>query len=172
MKEVDRYGIVKDRQESSAEHTYSCLVLAQYFLPKITQRLDELKVMKMLLYHDVVEIEAGDTYFLDHKPPEKEKNAFKILKKQIPPAMAKEIEKLWVEFEYGKTQEAVFCQAIDKFDPAIHLLEHKKVWRKAKLNEKIVREKKDHYFKDFPVIMDMWNKILEYAKKNDYFVDE
>jgi len=172
LKEVDRYGIVKDRQESSAEHSYSSLMLAQYFLPKIKKNLDELKVMKMLLYHDVVEIEAGDTYFLDYKPEEKERNALKILKKKIPGSMAGEIEDLWEEFEENKTPEAKFCQAIDKFDPVIHFLEHKKEWKKAKVTEKIMRDRKDRYFKEFPVIMEMWDKIVDYYKKEGCFLDD
>ncbi|MBS3176698.1 HD domain-containing protein [Candidatus Woesearchaeota archaeon] len=176
LKEVDRYGVVKHRRESTAEHVYSCLVLAQYFLTKTRRKLDQNKVMKMLLYHDIVEIESGDVYFLDEKKLEQKKKienkAFERLKKQIPSSMTKEIESLWREFEENKTKEAKFCQAIDKFDPAVHFLEKKEDWVKQKLTEKIVREKKDPYLKDFPEIMAMWNKIIAYAKKNGYFVEK
>ena len=171
LKEVDRYGFVKKRQESSAEHTYSCLITAQYFLPKIKQKLNEKKIMKMLLYHDVVEIEAGDIYWLDKKQTTKkehETKAFQKLKTKIPASMAKEIHSLWKEFEANKTKEAKFCQAIDKFEPVIHFLEAKQWWQKQKLSEEFLRSKKDHYFKDYPPIMKMWNRILKYVKKNNY----
>ena len=173
LKEVERVILVKERQESTAEHVYSSLMLAQYFLPRIGKSLDEKKVMKIILYHDLVEIEAGDVFILDvegrKNKKEKERVAFQKLKEQIPQSMVKEIEALWNEYEEKKTPEAKFCNAIDKLDPCIHLLEDKKIWQKYKLTEPIIRKMKDHHFKEFPQIMQMWNKIVEYAKKNGYF---
>ena len=65
LKEVERKTTVKERFESSAEHTYSCFILADYFLDLMGEKLDRGRVMQLLLYHDMVEIYAGDTFILD-----------------------------------------------------------------------------------------------------------
>lgn len=64
LKLIERKGKVRDRQESTAEHVYGCLILAEHFMPSV-EDIDELKVFRMLLYHDMVEIEAGDVFLLD-----------------------------------------------------------------------------------------------------------
>ncbi|MBN2457592.1 HD domain-containing protein [Candidatus Woesearchaeota archaeon] len=170
LKNVDRKIPLDGRHESSAEHTYSCLVLAQYFLPKIRQKLDEPKVMRMILYHDVVEIESGDTYFLDDKG-DKEEKAFPVLLQKIPVEMKDDVDALWNQYEAGKSPEARFCKAIDKLDPAIQIAFSKDIWRNKRLSEKIVRQAKDDYFKEFPELSCIWEKIVDYAKKNGYFID-
>jgi len=152
------------------------LILAQYFFPKIKQKLDELKAMKMLLFHDIVEIEAGDTFILSSahtkNQQEKEMKAFKSLKNKIPREISKEYEKLWIEYEENKTNEAKFCQAIDKLDPVVHSIFKKADWKINKFTEKKLRDKKEKYFADFPEILDFFNKLIDYANKNDYFVRE
>ena len=66
LKHVDRFNSVLKRKESSAEHSWSCLILADYFLNLMKDRdIDRLKVYELLLYHDVVEIEAGDIGLLE-----------------------------------------------------------------------------------------------------------
>ncbi|MFH0797977.1 MAG: HD domain-containing protein [Candidatus Woesearchaeota archaeon] len=176
LKEINRHGIVKGRRESTAEHVYSCMILAEYFLPKIKQKLDELKIMKMLLFHDIVEIEAGDTFVLDKKAritqQKKEANGFKVLKTKIPKELSKEYHKLWREYEAGKTLEAKFCQAIDKLDPILHHLDNSAPWKKYKFTEQKLREQKERYFKEFPVIMKMFNELIEVANKKNYFYRE
>ncbi len=172
-KEINRRGKVKDRFESSAEHTYSALILAQYFLPKIKQKLNELKVMKMLLYHDVIEIEFGDTFILSNQhganQKERETTAFEKLKKKIPLELAKEYEQFWEEYEENKTIEAKFAQAIDKLDPVVHSIFKKVDWRVNKFTEKKLREKKEKYFVEFPELVKFFNELIDFANERDYF---
>ncbi|MBT3297635.1 HD domain-containing protein [archaeon] len=175
LKEVERKGEINGRHETSAEHTYSCLILAKYFLDKIKQPIDHLKVMNMLLFHDVIEIESGDTFNLEHNDENskeqelKEKESLKKLKNQIPLNMSKYFEKLFFEFEEMKTIESRFCKAIDKLDPVFHNLYGKKIWQKNGFNEKILRNNKEKYFKEFPEIMGIFEQILDYAKENKYW---
>jgi len=173
LKEIDRTACgVKNREESTAEHTYSVLMLSQYFLPKITQKLDHLKVMRMLLVHDIVEIEAGDTYLYDdeqqiHKE-EREKTAFETLLKQIPPELAPDFKQLWHEFEENTTPEAKFCKAIDKLDPIIHSAFNKRDWDTMNITEETLRKKKEAHFEEFPAIHAVFNKWVEHAKQKGY----
>src|SRR3989338_3903155 len=82
LKSIHRLNSVGDRKESSAEHSWSCLLLADFFLSKNDYGLDRLKVYELLMYHDVVEIEAGDTPLhpelkrLDKKEKEQEASEY------------------------------------------------------------------------------------------------
>jgi len=78
---------------------------------------------------------------------------------------------LWLEYEENTTDEARFCQAIDKLDPIIHSIFKKSDWRANKFTEKRLREEKEKYFIDFPTIIDLFNKLVKYAKDNDYFIE-
>ncbi len=61
LKTITRSSSVDNRKESTAEHTWSALVLADFFLTKTNTKLNRLKVYELLMYHDVAEIYAGDT---------------------------------------------------------------------------------------------------------------
>lgn len=63
LKSVYRDSSVGNRKESSAEHSWSCLMLADYFIEKMNLKIDRIKVYELLMYHDLVEIEAGDTLY-------------------------------------------------------------------------------------------------------------
>lgn len=171
LKEVERYKGVE--KESSAEHTYSCILLAQYFLPKIGEKLDEMKVMKMLLYHDVVEIEAGDTYFADCDgllcKEKNENEALCKLKCMLPEDICCDFEMFWKEFEANETREAKFCNAIDKLDPYFQVLFKPEVLHKLNVTEKVLRDSKEEYFREFDVIFEFYEKFTEYFRENGYF---
>ncbi len=175
LKKVERNGEVNERQETSAEHTYSCLILAKYFLDKIKQPIDHLKVMNMLLFHDVIEIESGDTFNLEHNEENskeqelKEKESLQILKDKLPANISKDFEELFHEFEEMKTIESRFCKAIDKLDPVLHNLYGKEIWQRKGFNEEILRKNKEKYFKEFPEIMEVFEQILDYARENKYW---
>jgi putative hydrolases of HD superfamily len=80
LKQVYRLNSVGNRKESSAEHTWSCLMLAEFFLEQHS-KLNKSKVFELILFHDLVEIEAGDTQLAPgvsrEDKIEKEKNAAK-----------------------------------------------------------------------------------------------
>lgn len=174
LKEISRsFCYVNNRDESSAEHTYSTLILAQYFLQKVSVQLDELKVMKMLLYHDIIEIEAGDTYFYDDNKKasqnKREQDALETIKTKIPLELYNELRKYWLEFEGENTIESKFCKAIDKIDPIVHNMHNKDAWQKAKITEYLLRTKKEKYFDDFPELKDAFNNLIKHISDNNLF---
>ncbi len=174
LKEVERKGRVKNRYESSAEHTWSCMVLAQYFLPKIRMTVDEKKIMKMLLYHDLIEIEAGDTFVFDgdlvKEQHKKENSALSKLQKNIPQAIVPDFVKLWKEFEENISVEAKFCQAIDKLDPIVQSIFKKEDWKFYSISEQQLREVKEKYFEPFSKIKRFFEALVAFARKKKYFV--
>ena len=165
---------VANRKESSAEHTWSCLILADYFIDKFNMNLDRLKVYELLIYHDMIEIEAGDTPLslnqdLNEKK-ERETRALNKLIKELPDVIAKKLEKNFNEFEERKTREAKFAKAIDAFDPLVQVIDHKddfKVWIKEETKK--ILNSKIKYFEEFPEIRKFFDELILYFEENNYF---
>jgi putative hydrolase of HD superfamily len=172
LKEVERATKVKDRQENSAEHTWGAMLLALHFLKKIkSKKLDEHKVLKLLLYHDMVEIEAGDTPELKQNLKEKasrEKKAFEKIYKKMPPTLRKEYKEHFEEYESQKTDEAKFAKAIDKIDTMIHAWNVRHEWKKSGYNQKTLNEKKRVFLKEFPEVLEFYDGIVEHLKEQGH----
>lgn len=127
LKNVNRRKFNHDdsRRENTAEHSWQIVVLAQILLPyaKNHEQIDLLRVIKMLSIHDVVEIEAGDTFIFDEtkmagkydRELQAAKNIFGILDEPL----RSEFLNLWIEFEAEETPDAVFACAVDRIMPFI-----------------------------------------------------
>jgi len=148
LKNVQRrnYNADDSRRENTAEHSWQIIILAQILFPYAKNRadIDLLRVIRMLSIHDLVEIEAGDTFLFDEAAMvgkfEREKlsaqNIFGILDEPI----RSEFFNLWLEFEEEQTPDAIFACAIDRIMPFI-LNSHTsgKSWTEAAVTEKQVR---------------------------------
>lgn len=148
LKNVQRrnYNADDSRRENTAEHSWQIIILAQILFPYAKNRadIDLLRVIRMLSVHDLVEIEAGDTFLFDETAMvgkfEREKlsaqNIFGILDEPI----RSEFFNLWLEFEEEQTLDAIFACAIDRIMPFI-LNSHTsgKSWTEAAVTEKQVR---------------------------------
>jgi len=168
LKEIERKGTVAGkRYESAAEHIFSSLILARYFLKKI-KGMNERRVMKMLIYHDLVEIYAGDTFILDEKMTEskkaREQKSFNRLIKDLPSEISPEFRSSWKEFEQGKTKESRFCKAVEELDPIIHSMHKPAEWKKHGFTEQKLRSKKESKLKEFPAMLKLFNELIEYLK--------
>lgn len=170
LKKVRRVTLAGDRRESSAEHTWSAMIVANYFLDE-EKNLDRLKVLKLLMYHDLIEVEVGDTPFHpDHKRAEKEKKEMDALdgfSKKLPERMGEEFKQYFIEYEESKTLEAKFAKAIDALDPLLNELDNKPMWKGW--TEKFIRDKKQKYFEPFPTLKAFFDQTLKYASSNGYF---
>lgn len=171
LKTVTRWCSVADRKESSAEHSWSAIMLADYFLSIMNTDLDRLKVYELLMYHDLPEIEFGDIPMhpdisTDWKK-EKEQEAVKILKSKLPEPINKKFVDLFNEFEERKTPEARFAKAIDALDAEIHELDYKQDWEGW--TKEFLIEKKSHWFDEFSEMKQVFDKLLIYLEENKYF---
>ena len=168
LKLVERQGLNGNRCETTAEHTYSAMFLAEYFL-KYYPNLDKERIRKMILYHDFVEIYAGDTFVHNGESEEekekKEEKAYKKLLKTLPKEIVNDFESAWIEFLEAKTLEGKFANAIDVMDPIIQASTDKKDWIKYKFNESKLRKYKEPYLKEFPILMKFFNETIEELKK-------
>ena len=175
LKQVHRHNMAGDRSESAADHTWSSMILAEYFFPKIDVPLDKERVRQLILFHDLVEIESGDTFVLNDRADQtsKERAAFNVLLMRMPSSLADQYEELFEEYEARETVEAKFAWAIDMLDPMIDGLDHKEeVWRKHKFTEEKIRRHKEEYVKEFAVLHAFFEEMIIYLRENGYFTPD
>lgn len=132
----------QERFENSAEHSWQTTLTAMILLDEADPNIDALKVLKMLLIHDVVEIDAGDVFVYDTTAraeiAEQEAAAAERIFGLLPEPMASEMLALWHEFEGRETLESKFAKAVDRVNPVIQNLESDgQSW----VNNGIVRER-------------------------------
>ena len=109
--------------ENDADHAWHmalmCILLSEY----ANEKIDVLRTVSMILIHDVVEIDAGDTYAYDAQGNstrrEREEKAADRLYSLLPDDQRDKLRALWEEFEEGKTPEARFARALDNVQPAM-----------------------------------------------------
>lgn len=152
LKEIFRQTLVTQsrRAENSAEHSWHfalmIIVLAEH---SNHQPLDVLRILKMVLIHDLVEIDAGDTFAYDTKnladQHERESRAADRIFGLLPPDQTKEFRAFWDEFEAQQTPEARFAAACDRFHPMLlNCLTDGHAWRKHGVTQDRVLARNAH----------------------------
>lgn len=125
LKTVMRHSYTQvGRQESVAEHSWSLCLLAMLIFDELTLDVDRLKVLKLLIVHDLPEIITGDIPVFDkvaiaEQAVADEAQAIRQLTADLPPTLRDEIINLWEEFETRQTDEAKVAYAIDKMEATI-----------------------------------------------------
>lgn len=117
------YVLHEDRKENDAEHSWHLAVLAFMLAEYSNEPVDVLHVMKMVLLHDVVEIDAGDTYCYDSEgnksKAEREERAAQRIFGLLPDDRREEYYALWREFEDSETPDARFAALLDRIQPLL-----------------------------------------------------
>ena len=113
----------KGRNENDAEHSWHMAVMAYLLREYANEKVDIAKVMLMCLIHDIVEIDAGDTYAYDPVGLQTQKAREEAAKKRLfsilPDEQASELTALFDEFEAYETAESKFAHAMDNLQPLI-----------------------------------------------------
>lgn len=137
LKEVFRQTLCTQsrRYENSAEHSWHFALMVIILAEHANQPVDVLRVLKMVLIHDLVEIDAGDTYAYDTAnmatQHAREAQAADRIFGLLPPDQAADYRALWEEFEARQTPEAKFAAACDRFHPMLlNCLTGGETWRK------------------------------------------
>ena len=132
LREVDKlktvirqtYIVDESRQENTAEHSWHIAIAALTLAEHSDEPVDINRVIKMLLVHDIVEIDAGDTFAYDvagHEDKDaREQRAADRLFGLLPDDQQREFRALWDEFEALQTPEARFARAVDMLMPMLH----------------------------------------------------
>jgi putative hydrolase of HD superfamily len=123
LKHVERRGqtVGPDgaaRQENSAEHCWNVALVAILLHGEMPDPPDLAHVLAMIAAHDLVEVEAGDTFAYDEAhiltQAAREKAAADVVFGRLPPDLGQRLRGLWEEFEAGETPEARFAMACDR----------------------------------------------------------
>ncbi|QQT25180.1 HD domain-containing protein [Sphingobacterium spiritivorum] len=170
IKEIDKLKYIQrktklfnsDRNENDAEHSWHLALMAMVLVQHANEKIDLLKVMKMVLIHDIVEIDAGDTFIYDmqknHSNTEEERLAANRIFGLLPEDQGKEFIAVWEEFEAGETAEAKFARAMDRLEPLLQNSSNNGgTWNEPGVNYSKVYAKKS-------VIKEGAEKIWEYAE--------
>ncbi|WP_183575842.1 HD domain-containing protein [Mucilaginibacter sp. X5P1] len=136
-----------ERNENDAEHSWHLAVMAIILAEYANEPVDVLKVVKMLLIHDVVEIDAGDIFLYDttfsHTNTAAEQKAAERIFGLLPTEQAEELIAIWEEFESGETMEAKFARAMDRLEPLLQNISNKGgTWKEFDVRYEKVLEKK------------------------------
>lgn len=163
----------EDRFENSAEHSWQTAMVALVLLADAPEHLDHLKVLKMLLIHDIVEIDAGDVFVYDdtarQEAFETEAAAAKRLFGMLGEELGEELHALWHEFEEAQTPEAKFAKAADRVMPVLqNLAAGGQSWVKHNVTRDQVLEK------NRPIVgasEHLWNILKVQIETADFLAD-
>jgi len=136
-----------DRPENDAEHSWHLAMMTIVLADHSDTPIDVLKVLKMVLIHDIVEIDAGDIFIYDtlksHTNTDNERMAAKRIFGLLPKEQADELIAIWEEFETGLTNEAKFAKSMDRLEPLLQNTSNDGgTWREFDVDYNQVYEKK------------------------------
>lgn len=163
LKNVERRNRITDgsRRENTAEHSWhlgmACLVLSRF----ATEPIDLGRAMSMALVHDIVEIDAGDTFAYDTAGEEdkraREEAAADRLFALLDDEQGAHLRELWEEYERGDTAESRFVMAIDRMAPMlINLAEGGTAWREHGITADRVKARNGRFIS--PALPGVWDE--------------
>ena len=176
LKQIMRQNVVigTSRNENDAEHSWHlavmAIVLSEYAAAK---EIDIARVIKMALIHDLIEIDAGDTFCYDEKAnedkKEREQSAADKLFSILPPDQEEEILGLWQEFEELKTPEARFAACLDRIQPL--LLNYNTsghTWKKPGVTSSKVFKRNEIVEENAPLLWEYVKEVIEDSIRKGY----
>lgn len=125
VKKIIRQTPLSDasREENDAEHSWHIALMAYLLQEYVEEPVEVSKVMLMVLIHDLVEIDAGDTYAYDEEgaktKDERERKAADHIFGMLPEDQGMYLKALWEEFEAYETAEAKYAHLLDNFQPLL-----------------------------------------------------
>ncbi len=181
IKEIDKLKYIQrktklfnsDRHENDAEHSWHLAMMSLVLAEYSNQDIDILKVLKMVLIHDLVEIDAGDTFLFDtqknHTNTTDETIAAKRIFGLLPPDQAQAYISLWKEFEDVITPEAKFAKAIDRFEPVLQNVSNKGgTWKEFNVPYKTIYNKlKNNMINGSKILWNFTEKKLNHLFTNN-----
>lgn len=177
LKSIFRQSILADgsRFENDAEHSWHLCMYAIILEEYAPEGVDMLKVLKMALIHDLVEIYAGDTYLYDVEgnktKADREMKAADKLYSSLDKQGA-ELRALWEEFDLCETPEAKFANCLDRLQPImLNYLTKGKMWLKNGVHKSDVLERGYRLVNyGHPAIVEFLNNLLDESVEKGYLL--
>ena len=181
LKAVYRKTMVKpdnNRQENSAEHSWHIALMAQVLKEYVAETVDINRAVSMLLIHDIVEIDAGDTFAfaaqsdLDGQE-EKELIAANRLFGLLPEAQFNEMKALWIEFEQAQTADARFAKGMDRILPLLqNMANNGGSWVQHHVTRTQVLKRNEYLQNVTPALWDYACSQIDLAVERGWLVDQ
>ena len=161
LKEVERRNYLADgsRRENTAEHSWHLGIAAMIMAPFASEPVDLATAVCMALVHDIVEIDAGDTFAYDQSElndtkEAREQAAADRLFGLLPSAMGERFRALWDEYERGDTPEARYVMAVDRMAPMLlNIAEGGSTWREHSITrDRVIARNGPHIEPALPAV--------------------
>lgn len=175
LKQIFRQSSLMDgsRLENDAEHSWHFAMLALILAEHTKESIDINRVLRMALIHDIVEIDAGDSFVYDDAAMAtktmRELAAAERIFNLLPDDQAREIRALWDEFEEQETSEARFAGAIDRL---CGLLSNYQSggggWKRHNVSASRIRSRNSHIAEGAPALWDLAQEFITDAVKQGW----
>ncbi len=179
VKNIFRQSRIHDgsRRENDAEHSWHLALMAFLLEEYANDRdLDMMKVIKMCIIHDLVEIDAGDTFCYDTVAGldklEREQKAAERLFGLLPDDQGKELHALWEEFDAMVTPEAKYAAALDRLQPVLlNILNKGGTWREHGIIKEQVINRNKHIGDGAPELWKFASTLIDDAVEKGYLAE-
>ncbi len=180
LKSVYRQALVKsdnNRRENSAEHSWHIAMMALTLKQYASEPVDINRVIQMLLVHDVVEIDAGDTFAFAAESElsgqhAKELAAVERIFGLLPETQYQNLKALWLEFEQAQTADARFAKAMDRVLPLLQNMKNNGgSWRNHQVTKKQVIKRNQYLDGLAPLLWQYVGQQIDFAVEQGWLLD-
>ena len=166
----------RSRRENSAEHSWHVALMALVLSEFAAEPVDTSRVIELLLVHDLVEIDAGDTFAYDVQgattQAQREQTAADRIFGLLPHDQAQRLRARWDEFDASETPEARFALALDRLMPMIHnALTEGSAWREHGVKADQVRHRAESIDRGAPALGALARRLIDEAVAAGHLVD-
>lgn len=177
LKTVIRQTVLVDgsRKENTAEHSWHVAIAVMTLSEYADEPINVLRVIKMLLVHDIVEIDAGDTFAFDEvgyeDKAEREAQAAQRIFGLLPDEQGQELQAFWQEFEAADSSDAKFANAVDRLLPFLHNVwtDGNNSWKEHRPSyEQVYKRNAGGVGRSSTTLWDYVQRMLDRAKENDW----
>lgn len=177
LKTILRQTAISDdsRRENSGEHSWHLATMALVLAEHSPEPVALERVLGMLLVHDIVEIDAGDTFAYDTAGQvdklEREERAAERIFGLLPADQAAELRGLWDEFEARETPEAKLAAALDRLQPILlNMATEGRAWRQHGVTAEMVLDRNRHVADGAPVLWEHIRGLVDEAVGRGWLV--
>ncbi len=170
------YLVGGSRRENTAEHSWHVTLMALVLSEHAAAPVDRARVLELLLVHDLVEIDAGDTFAYDNQGSEtklaREQAAAERIFGLLPEAQARQLRELWDEYEASETPEARFALSLDRLMPMLHnALSEGRAWRANGVIADKVRQRAESISHGSPALGALARELIESSVAAGHLAD-
>ena len=178
LKTVIRQNYLADgsRRENTAEHSWHVTLMAMILSEHAAEPVDRARVLELLLVHDLVEIDAGDTFAYDsvgeQSKAAREQAAAERIFGLLPAAQAERLRAAWDEYEASETPEARFALSLDRLMPMIHnSLTEGRAWQANGVTADKVRHRAESISRGAPALGALAGKLIASSVAAGFLAD-